>query len=502
MRYSQACKQLLMLTVAGLLVSLTCFSQFSVFAAEKAGEQPKPAESENTGSLTNKSESKMSAVLHADASEVISKEESDAVNAEQTAALIENGGSLTLNKAFLTKTGDSQDDARLGYNAILHAKDKNSKAYLVNSKLSADSLNSAGLFSTEQAQIYANKTTISTTADQSAALYASKEGQILVNKLTVATQGKDSAGITADLGGQISATNSVLSTSGSQSPLLSSKGQLEVKNITGSAGTSPIASLIGSGNLLIQDSDLTNSTDDRSADTADQEIPSPISIYSEDAYQDEENRPTASLNISNSNISSAISSGDLIYLTNTQANITLNNNQLTYNNAKVNLLKLAGNNKNMGLAGSNGAQANLLCLNQDLKGDIEVDSISSLNLTLKEKSIYTGKTKISLNAVNTNPSDNPITVNISKNSKWIMTADSTISQLNMEKGAKILDKNGKKVNISLAGQNLVKGNSKYTLTVQESYSPSIPEQAVEEDKVMIDRNDFDNYFKTSTNFAH
>lgn len=502
MRYSQVCKHLLKLVTAGLVVSLTGFSQVSALAGEKTADRPNPTESENTRDLTNKDDFKMTTVLHAEASDISSNQESDASKAEQTAALIENAGSLTLNKAFLTKSGDSQTDASLGYNAILHARDENSKTYLANSKLSANSLSSPGLFSTEQAQVYANKTTISTTADQSAALYASKNGQILANKLTIATQGQSSTGLLADLEGQISVTNSVLSTSGSKSPLLSSKGQLEVKNVTGSAGASPIASLIESGRLLIQDSDLTSSTSDASTSSTGAETASPISIYREGIEANEEDSPKASLNISNSSISSAITTGALIHLTNTQANISLSKNQLTFDDTKASLLRLSGNDKNMGAAGSNGAQADVLCRQQELSGDIEVDSISSLNLTLTEKSTYTGKTKISTNAVNTSPSDNPITVNLSKNSKWIMTGNSTVSQLNAEKGAKILDKNSKKVSIVQAGKTIVKGNSKYSLTVQETYNNSLPDQNIQEIQNTIDRADFDKYFKISTDFAN
>lgn len=82
--------------------------------------------------------------------------------------------------------------------------------------------------------------------------------------------------------------------------------------------------------------------------------------------------------------------------------------------------------------------------------------ISTLNMYLLDKTNYTGKIAVSTNSTNISPSTSPITMNISKNSKWVLTGYSTVTNLNVEKGSKIVDKDGKTVSvISSSGQKLV-----------------------------------------------
>ena len=168
------------------------------------------------------------------------------------------------------------------------------------------------------------------------------------------------------------------------------------------------------------------------------------------------------------------------------------------------ILTVAGNSaNNWGTPGSNGATVNFTGHKQTLKGDVDVDSISTLNMYLLDKTNYTGKIAVSTNSTNISPSTSPITMNISKNSKWVLTGHSTVTNLNAEKGAKIVDKDGKTVSvISSSGQKLVKGKSKYSLTVTGTYSQKVTTSSSNKlSSNYIDRSDFDNYFKTSTAFA-
>jgi hypothetical protein len=102
----------------------------------------------------------------------------------------------------------------------------------------------------------------------------------------------------------------------------------------------------------------------------------------------------------------------------------------------------------------------------------------------------------------TSTTDSPITVNLDGTSTWVVTADTTISNLNAEDGARIVDADGKTVTIVADGKTVVQGDSDLTVTVIGSYSTTVnTDSASEETTDYIDRSGFDSTFGTSTDFA-
>lgn len=87
-------------------------------------------------------------------------------------------------------------------------------------------------------------------------------------------------------------------------------------------------------------------------------------------------------------------------------------------------------------------------------------------------STYTGKMKIIVNkyATSSTKTKAPLTVNIDKSSKWIVTGNSTITNLNLANGGKIVESEGNTVTIIANGKTVQKGSSKYTVTVTGEYS--------------------------------
>lgn len=82
-----------------------------------------------------------------------------------------------------------------------------------------------------------------------------------------------------------------------------------------------------------------------------------------------------------------------------------------------------------GTAGKNGAQVTFTADAQTMDGDIEVDSISTLDLTLKNSSTCTGTINIVDNADGGTAVENNAVVTIEKGSKWVLTGDCTITSL-------------------------------------------------------------------------
>ncbi|WP_099466519.1 beta strand repeat-containing protein [Konateibacter massiliensis] len=448
----------------------------------------------------------LSGALTADGTSVTSDgETTTASTAEQNAALVQNGGTLTITNGTLQKSGDSEnaDNCNFyGVNAILLAINSGSMAYISDTALTADSEGSNAIFATDSATVYANNNTISTTSNSSRGLDATYSGTIIANDMTISTKGDHSATIATDRGGgTISATNSTLSTEGSGSPLLYSTGDIQVNNITGTASGSQIAGMEGYNTILIHNSNLTSTITDK---TASDPIANGIIIYQSTSGDAESTTgSTATFEAADSTLTSAITSGAMFYLTNTEANIVLSNTVLDFDSDNVNLLTIQGNDSNSwGTAGSNGAQAKFTAIGETLSGDIDVDTISILDLYLLEGTTYTGAATISTNEVNTSQTDSPITINLDSTSKWIVTADTTISNLNAESGAAIVDESGKTVTIVANGETIVGGTSEYTITVTGAYSDSITTDSTNQLSTdYIDRSDFDAYYNVSTAFG-
>ena len=182
---------------------------------------------------------------------------------------------------------------------------------------------------------------------------------------------------------------------------------------------------------------------------------------------------SADFQAKDSTLKTAITSGAMFYVTNTTGKITLENTKLNFNNSKVDLLNVAGNNSNgWGTKGKNGGHVTLTAKNQTLKGNIVVDSISSANVKLTDDSTYTGKTSIVANkyATSSSKSNMPLAISVGSNSKWIVIGNSTVTNLNLADGCEIVDSQGNKVTIIANGKTVQKGTSSYAVTVKGSFT--------------------------------
>ena len=498
-------KKLLTVGIAGLLFLASGIPVFAQDGGQPGGTPPSGFQGGGADTMTYDYSGSVSGALSADGQEVTSDGETYSTSTvDQNAALVANGGTLTFSNGTLTKSGDDSNGDNCnfyGINSILLALNSGSKAYISDSSLSADSEGSNGIFATDEGTVYAYKVQINTTSGNSRGLDATYGGTIVGDSLTISTQGDHSASIATDRGGgNISVTNSTLSTAGSDSPLIYSTGDIEVNNVTGTASGSQIAGMEGLNTILIYNSKLTSTISDK---TASDPIADGIIIYQSTSGDAESTTGSAArFEALNSTLSSAITSGSMFYLTNTSANVILKNTTLDFDSDNVLLLEIAGNDSNnWGSAGSNGATVNFTAIGETLSGGIDVDTISSLNLFLTQGTTYTGYTTISTNSVNSNPSESPLTVNLDSTSTWIMTKDSTVSNLNMEDGAKLVDSEGKTVTIIANGKSVVSGDSSLTLTVAGSYSTNF---STSDANILttdyVSRSDFDTYYNLSTTF--
>ena len=444
--------------------------------------------------------------IKADGTKLTSKNESyTATETDENAALVQNGGALTLKCALLQKSGDDTDGDRCnfyGVNSILTAVGEDSRAYVSDSSLASTSAGSNGIFATDGATVFAYNTSIDTTADNSRGLDATYSGTIIADKLDISTAGDHCAGIATDRGGgSISVTDTDISTEGSGSPILYSTGDIEVSDLTATATGSQIAGMEGLNTILIKNSTLKSTI---TAATASDPVANGVIIYQSTSGDAEATTgETATFQAVKSTLSSNIQSGSMFYLTNTSANIVLKKTTLDFDSSKAALITAEGNDSNnWGQAGSNGATVTFTGIKQTLEGNVVADTISSIDLYLTKGSTWTGITQIEDNAAGVSTSESPITVNIDKSSTWVVTGNCTLSNLNVAKGGKVVDKDGKTVTVVAGGRTVVEGESDITVTVTGSYSTTVTTASANKlTSDTIDRTAFDKRYKTSTAFS-
>ena len=193
----------------------------------------------------------------------------------------------------------------------------------------------------------------------------------------------------------------------------------------------------------------------------------------------------------------------MFYLTNTSAKVVLSNTELDFDSDAANLITAAGNDaNNWGTAGSNGAIAAFTGINQDLEGNVEVDTISTVDFFLLDGSTWEGASDIVDNAKASTNAEH-LNVYIDSTSEWIVTDDSTVSNLNLAKGGKLVDKQGKAVKVADADGNvLVEGASDIMVYVNDVFSTSVSTtEANAIEAADIDRSAFDEMFGITTTFG-
>lgn len=132
--------------------------------------------------------------------------------------------------------------------------------------------------------------------------------------------------------------------------------------------------------------------------------------------------------------------GDILYVTNTTAEINLENNTIINQDKDGNFLRIQkdswGNN------GSNEGVVTLNMTNQKVTGNIVVDSISTLTINMTDNSYYEGM-------INNDNTAKSITLKLDKTSKIKLTGDTYITSLdNADTTNSNIDFNGYKLYVN------------------------------------------------------
>lgn len=351
--------------------------------------------------------------------------------------LVKSGGKLTIVNSNIIKKGDvssslAESSDFYGTNAAVLVTAK-STLNITNSKITTNAKGANAIFvsnldsSSSGATAYVSNVVINTYKDKSRGLDATYGGKITADNVTIYTRGGSCAALATDRGeGTITATNCNLNTgvgqtSGSGSPLIYSTGTITVSKSTGTSYVSQIACIEGKNSITLTDCDFIGYGKGNRYVNGNYVDLAGVFLYqsmSGDADVGVSKFTATNTNLTISSKSSYYKSAPMFYVTNTDANINLNNCTLSYGSGV--LLKAAGQSQ-WGTSGSNGGDVTFTAKNMKLTGKIIIDKISTLKLTLT-KTTYKG-------CINPSSSYGTTKVVVNSGSTWTLTGNSHVTSL-------------------------------------------------------------------------
>jgi len=383
----------------------------------------------NLEEINNSNNTTYSSIKEIKSDENISNEEFTSTNSDENAILVTNAKS-TLSSITVNKEGDSNggdNTSFYGTNSAILAKD-GAVLTIKNATINTNATGANGVFSyggsattnnssSDGTTVNISNSKITTTKDNSGGIMTTGGGVMNATNLEITTAGTSSAAIRSDRGGGVVTVNKgTYKTTGKGSPAVYSTADITVKNATLISEASEGLIIEGKNKITIDNVKLTDTNN-----TLNGQSTTYKNIFIYQSMSGDADTGTAEFSAKDSTITT--NKGDSIYVTNTKASITLENNEFINNDSEGNFLRIQKDS--WGNSGSNGGDVTLKLINQKVKGNIVVDSISTLDMNLTNKSSYEG-------VINNSNSAKNIKITLDKNSKLILTGDSYISELDDE----------------------------------------------------------------------
>jgi len=344
-------------------------------------------------------------------------------NADENAVLVKNGGKLTSDGATITKeSGDSSNTESSDFSGVNSGLlvQENSTATVKNATINTSAKGANAVFATgENAKITISDSTIKTTGEASSrGLDATYGGTIKADNVEITTQGGSCAAMATDRGeGTVTATNSKMETNGAGSPIIYSTGDITLTDSEGTANGAQITVVEGKNSATIENSKVICSA---AGNRGDVDIAG-VMVYqsmSGDADEGTGNFTAKDSTLTISKDSKYYKNAPMFFVTNTNAVIDLQDTDLNFGSG---VLLSAKGTSEWGKEGSNGGDVTFKAADQALKGDIELDKISTLDLSLTG-STYKG-------TINGDNSAKSVTLSLDKKSKITLTGDSYVTSL-------------------------------------------------------------------------
>jgi hypothetical protein len=346
-------------------------------------------------------------------------------------ALRVDGATVTLSGITVDKSAGASSNVEsgdfYGMNAALLATN-GATLTIEDATITSSAQNGNGVFSYGTGTtVNISNSTITTTADNSGGIQTTGGGTTNATNLTVDTSGNSAAAIRSDRGGgTVNVNEGTYTSNGYNSPAVYSTAAITVKNATLTANNSEALVIEGQNSITLENCDVTGNMSDTNGTSSDENVHN-VMIYQ--SMSGDAEVGTSSFSMTGGTLTSK--NGDMFFITNTDCTLYLSGVSITNEDSDGNLMTITGNSasRGWGTAGKNGAQVNFTADNQVLSGNIVVDTISTLDMTLTNGSDFTGTINITDNDEGGTAVDNNAVVTIDSGCTWTLTGDCTITSL-------------------------------------------------------------------------
>ena len=335
-------------------------------------------------------------------------------------ALRVDGATVTLKDITIEKTAGSssntEDGDFYGLNAGLLVLN-GATATITGATVNTSVTNGNGVFSYgEGTVVNISDSTIRTTENNSGGIQTTGGGTMNAANLDVETQENSAAAIRSDRGGgTVNVDGGSYVTNGTGSPAIYCTADISVSDATLTANASEGVVVEGKNSVALTDCEVTGNMSNTYNGDSDENIHC-IMIYQ--SMSGDADVGEATFSAEGGSITAK--TGDMFYITNTDCEITLKDVAFTLANDVF--LRVEGNSssRGWGTEGANGGDVTLTADSQEFTGNILVDEISSLALTMKNGTSYEG-------AINPDGDGGTVDVTLDDNSTWTLTGDSYIT---------------------------------------------------------------------------
>lgn len=370
----------------------------------------------------------------------------ESTSQDENAISVNGGVTVTLSNISVTKTGDSDGGDNTSFYGINSAIITKSGANLTlkNISVKTNATGANGVFSyggstttnnssSDGTTITISDSSITTLKDNSGGIMTTGGGNMNAYNLTINTSGTSSAAIRTDRGGgNVTVEGGTYTTNGQGSPAIYSTANIKVSNAKLISNASEGIVIEGKNSVTIEDTELTDSNTKLNGKSTTYK-----NVFLYQSMSGDAANGNSEFTAKNSKI--ITNKGDSFYVTNTTAIINLINNTIVNNDTEGNFLRIKSDS--WGNSGSNGGDVTLNLSSQKVSGNIVVDSISTLDITMNN-SYFEG-------IINKENSAKKINLKIDENSTIKLTGDSYVTSFtNDDSTNSNIDFNGYKLYVN------------------------------------------------------
>lgn len=331
-------------------------------------------------------------------------------NAEN--AILMTAGTVTLTNPTINKTGSDDGDNSDFYGTNAAVFVSGGILNITKGTITTDGAHANGVFAYKDGTINISNATIKTTSNNSGAIMVTGGGTLNATYLEATTSGNSSAPIRSDRGGgTMNIDGGSYTSSGVGSPVIYSTANVNVKNAALESKASEGVVIEGKNSVKLENTKLISENNQLNGQS---ETYKGIFIYQ--SMSGDADEGVGSFTATDSGI--ITKNGDVFFITNTTAKITLSNN--TFETASGAFLRAQAGK--WGTTGANGGLVTLSASEQEMVGDIFIDNISTLDMTMEKDSYFRG-------AINADNTAKEISLHLSSDSVVVLTADSYITSL-------------------------------------------------------------------------